>query len=207
MNKIETRVEPHITSYLFNKASKQVIPLSGTFELTPMCNFSCKMCYVRKTAAEVKSHQRKGLTLEQWLDIAKQVKEEGTLFLLLTGGEPLSWPNFWELYEELIRMGFLISINTNGSLIDEKAIERFTRMPPVRINITLYGASDETYERLCGVEHMFSRVDSAISGLQRCGVTVKLNGSLTPYNVCDLDACVEYAKQKGLIYELSLIHI
>lgn len=201
MNEIGTRVEPYITGYLFNKASRQALPLSGTFELTPMCNFSCKMCYVRKTAAEVKSHQRKGLTLEQWLDIAGQIKEKGTIFLLLTGGEPLNWPNFWELYEELIRMGFLISINTNGSLIDEKAIERFTKLPPVRINITLYGASDETYERLCGVKNMFSRVDSAISGLQRSGVTVKLNGSLTPYNVCDLEKCAEYARQKGLIYE------
>ena len=53
--------------------------------------------------------------------------EAGTLSILLTGGEPLLWQDFWTLYEELVDMGFQVSVNTNGSLIDEEALLRFRR--------------------------------------------------------------------------------
>lgn len=192
-----------LTDYLFSKASRNKLPLSGTFELSPVCNFSCRMCYVRKTAPEVAASPRPILTLEQWLSIARQAREQGMLYLLLTGGEPLLWPHFWELYEELIKMGFLVSVNTNGSLIDDAAAERFQRLPPKRINITLYGANDDTYEALCGVKGVFSRVDHAVSALQSRGVAVKLNGTLTPYNICDLEALVDYADQRKLILETT----
>ena len=203
MDNVELRVEPRITKHLFAKASRETIPLSGTFELSPVCNFSCRMCYVRKTAAEVQNSDRPIMKVEQWLEIARQARKEGMLYLLLTGGEPFLWPDFWELYEQLIQMGFLVSINTNGSMIDEAAIERLKNNPPIRVNITLYGASDESYEALCGVKGVFHQVDYAITELCRNGICVKLNGSLTPYNVGDLEACIEYAKAKGLIYETT----
>ena len=201
MNNKELRVESPLTHYLFDKASRALLPLSGTFELSPVCNFSCRMCYVRKTQAEVAAGPRPMLTKDQWLAIARQARDQGMLYLLLTGGEPLLWPDFWPLYEELVRMGFLVSINTNGSLIDGAAVERFTKLPPTRINITLYGASDETYERLCRAKGVFSKVDAAITGLKAAGIPVKLNGSLTPQNIGDLDACAAYARDRGLIYE------
>lgn len=193
--------EPRLTSYMFSKASKAKIPLSGTFELSPVCNFNCRMCYVRKTVKEVNEHNRQMVTMAQWLSIAEEAKEAGMLYLLLTGGEPLLWPGFWELYEQLSKMGFLISINTNGSLIDEAAIEKLKSIPPTRVNITLYGASDETYDRMCGIAHAFSKVDRAINELKKAGITVKLNGSLSPDNIGDFDACLEYGTSRGLIYE------
>lgn len=193
--------EPRLTRHMFSKASRAKIPLSGTFELSPVCNFNCRMCYVRKSAKEVAAHDRPMMTMEQWLSVAKQAKDAGLLYLLLTGGEPFLWPDFWKLYEQLSKMGLLISINTNGSMIDDAAIERFKDMPPTRINITLYGGSDETYHRLCGVDHVFSKVNQAILKLKEAGITVKLNGSLTPDNICDFDACMDYGISHGLIYE------
>lgn len=195
------QIEPKITSYLFSKASRLTIPLSGTFELSPVCNFFCRMCYVRKTQKEVNRSERKILTKEDWISIARQAKEQGMLYLLLTGGEPLLWPDFWELYEELVQMGFLVSINTNGSLIDEIAVKRFQKYPPNRINITLYGASDETYYRLCQVNNVFKKVDCAITMLQASHIQVKLNGSLTPQNIGDLEEFIRYAEEKELVYE------
>ena len=197
----EIHVEPRLTSYLYSKADRLRMPLSGTFELSPVCNFSCRMCYVRKTQREVNESPRKLMTKEEWLTIAREAKKQGMLYLLLTGGEPLLWPDFWELYEELIAMGFLISINTNGSLIDEKAIARFQKKPPTRINITLYGASDQTYEKLCAANGVFSKVTDAIRGLRKAGILVKLNGSLTPQNIEDLKACCDFADENQLIYE------
>lgn len=193
--------EPKLTSYLFSKASKAKMPLNGTFELSPVCNFSCHMCYVRKTAKEVAAHDRPMMTLDQWIDVAKEAQKAGMLYLLLTGGEPFLWPDFWKLYERLSQMGLLISINTNGSLIDDAVVERLKKMPPTRINITLYGASDAAYHRLCGADRVFSQVDRAITKLKAAGINVKLNGSLTPDNISDFESCCEYGTNHGVIYE------
>lgn len=191
-------VHTEVTELLLRKAARLRLPVSGTFELSPVCNFSCRMCYVRKTAREVAASPRPILTLADWRRIAAQAKDAGTLYLLLTGGEPLLWPEFWTLYEELVDMGFLVSVNTNGSLFDDEAVARFRRRPPRRVNITLYGASDESYENLCGVTGVFSQVDRAVRGLKDAGILVKLNCSLTPRNERDLEKIVAYAKELDL---------
>lgn len=194
---------PPLTDLLYNKSSRAKIPLDGTFELSPLCNFDCRMCYVRKSAAEVADSSRQPLSLDRWLAIARDARDRGMLYILLTGGEPLLWPHFWELYEELIRMGMLVAVNTNGSLIDEDAVRRFAALPPRRVNITLYGADDHTYFALCGVKNVFARVDRAITALRAEGVNVKLNCSLTPYNACDLEKLVAYAKDRSLILDVA----
>ena len=197
MNILDTPPSRSLTEFLYNKASWLRIPLSGTFELSPVCNFACRMCYVRKTAQEVRESPRSILTLEDWLRIAREAREEGLLYLLLTGGEPLLWPDFWTLYDALIDMGFIISINTNGSLIDAEAVARFVQRPPQKISVTLYGGSDETYRRLCGANGVFTKVDRAIRSLMEAGITVKINCSLTPDNVADLDWIIDYARELG----------
>ena len=133
-----------LVEHLHRRADVRGIPLSGTFELTPMCSMSCKMCYVRMTAEEGRASGKRLRTVEEWLSLARVMKEQGTLLLLLTGGEPLTYPGFRELYRELRKMGFVISINSNATLIDEETVRWFAEDPPQRINITLYGASDKT---------------------------------------------------------------
>lgn len=112
-------IEPVIASYLSDKAIKNKIPLSGTFELSPICNMDCKMCYVKMTKSEVEKVGRLRTT-DEWIKIAEDAREAGMLFLLITGGEPLLYKGFKELYLKLVKMGLIITINTNATLIDEE---------------------------------------------------------------------------------------
>lgn len=203
MNFPEKAVVAPLTQKLYQKAGREKIPLNGTFELSPVCNFACRMCYIRKTSEEAEVHSGRMLTLEQWIALAEQAREEGMLYLLLTGGEPLVWPYFWELYEALYGMGFLIGINTNGSMIDEKVIEHWKERPPYRVNITLYGASDDAYEELCNVKKVSGKVKNAICALKAEGITVKLNCSLTPYNAGDLEEMIRFARDKEVVFTVS----
>ena len=82
---------------------------------------------------------------------------------------------------------FTIRNTSNGSLIDRDWLDFFRHEPPFRFNITLYGGSEETYERLCG-RPMFGRVTENIRALRQLGIGVKLNASMTPYNVADMEA-------------------
>ncbi|MBQ7714995.1 MAG: radical SAM protein [Clostridia bacterium] len=178
--------EPVLSQYLHSKGARLGIPVAGTFELTPRCNFNCKMCYVHLTAEECMKRGRE-LTADEWLEIARIARDRGVVFLLLTGGEPLIRSDFKYLYTELSKMGFLISINTNGSLIDDDYFELFKKYPPMRFNISLYGTSDDTYESLCG-NRSFTKVINNIRRLKDAGIAVKLNVLFGPSNVEDMEA-------------------
>lgn len=189
---------PTLTDYLFHKAGRRHIPFSGTFEVSPLCNFDCRMCYVKQTPGDLARAERGLMSPRWWNSIARQARDAGMLYALITGGEPLLWEGFWDLYETMADLGVLVSVNTNGSLLDEEAVCRFRRRPPKRVNITLYGAGDDTYRRLCGPGQMFDRVDRNIRALRAAGIPVKIHCSLTPDNVHDLEAIVAYAREQEL---------
>ncbi len=192
-----------LTMLLNAKAKSQRVPLSGAFELTPCCNLNCKMCYVRKSAAEVNAHGRQALSLEGWKALADEALKNGTLFLLLTGGEPFLWPHFRELYQYLSGKGFVLSINSNATLITPELAAWLAEFPPCRVNVSLYGASDETYRRLCGVSGMFTRAVQGIDALLSSGIQVKINASMTPDNIADLPQIIEFAHQRNLLVQHS----
>lgn len=184
-------------SRLFDKATESGTPLSGTFELTSRCTLDCKMCYIHNKATNQDVIGKEKPT-KWWLDLAKKAREAGTLLLLLTGGEPLLRDDFEEIYLACKKMGFLVSINTNATLIDEKKIEFFKSNPPQRINITLYGMSRETYGNLCGVPEAFDRVVGAIKALKEAGINLKINYTVTPYNKEDVIGASDLATELGI---------
>lgn len=194
---------PKLVDYLHMKAGVKGIPLAGTFELSPVCNMQCRMCYVRMTPADVEKSGKRLRTLDEWLSLAKEAQSCGMLMLLLTGGEPFLWPGFRELYQELKKLGLVVTINTNGTLIDERAVEWLKKEPPMRVNITLYGASDATYERLCGNPKGFTQTVNAVRLLKEAGIGVKLNCSVTPLNLQDLPQIIRYAEEQELILQAT----
>ncbi|MBQ8813362.1 MAG: radical SAM protein [Lachnospiraceae bacterium] len=182
MNKKST--EPYLSTYLHSKGRKLGLPIAGNFELTARCNFNCPMCYVHMTEEQVRA-AGKELTAEQWISIAREARDRGMIFVLLTGGEPLMRRDFFEIYRGMKKLGLLISINSNGFLLQGEILERFLQDPPARFNISLYGGSDETYEQMCG-RPAYQQVKENIRRLRAAGVEVTVNLSITPYNRQDL---------------------
>ena len=166
---------------LLERARHTHTPINGSLELLPICNMNCDMCYVRLSREEVQALG--GLhTADEWIAVGQQMKEAGVLFLLLTGGEPLLFPDFKRLYLELRSMGFIITINTNGTLVDEEWADFFGRNKPRRVNITLYGANEEEYSRLCHYPAGFEKTVRGIRLLRQAGVDVKISCSVTKVN-------------------------
>lgn len=189
---------PNVSDYLHAKASRRKVPLSGTFELSPVCNFACKMCYVRKTPEQIRQEGKALIPWQAWLELAKQCRDAGTLYLLLTGGEPFLYPGFRELYTQLHKMGFILYINSNGTMIDAQTVDWLKQIAPGRVNITLYGAGPETYQRICGHADGYQRAMDAIRMLQEANIPVVINASMIPENAGDLEAIMEIGKERGL---------
>lgn len=183
-----------VENKLFERMHVQRKPVYGVIELLPICNMNCDMCYVRLSRTEM---ERKGglRTKDEWMKLARQMQQAGVLFLLLTGGEPLIYPDFKELYLELRRMGFVLTINTNGTLLDEQWAAFFGKFPPRRVNITLYGCDEETYERLCHYSGGFEKAKRGVRLLRENHVDVKINASLVKTNRMDALRIARIAKK------------
>lgn len=192
-----TIIQPQVRKYLYQKAARNHIPVSGTFELTPRCNMNCRMCYIRMSEEEMRARGRE-YTADEWIQMGKICAQHGMLFLLLTGGEPFLRKDFRHIYTELKKMGLLISINTNGTMIDRETVEWLKQDPPTRVNITLYGGGNETYKKLCGHPTGYDAATRAIDMLHEAGIYVNINASFTRYNEQDMELIYEFGKSRGI---------
>ena len=111
MNRKST--EPYLSTYFHSKGRKLGLPIAGNFELTARCNFNCPMCYVHMTEEQVAA-SGKELTAQQWLQLARDAKDRGMIFALLTGGEPLIRKDFFEIYKGMKEMGILVEDTAQG---------------------------------------------------------------------------------------------
>lgn len=201
----ETGIDEYM-SHLRKAAYEKKIPLKGVLELTPRCNFDCNMCYVHLKPEEIPAVGRE-LSAEEWIRIACSLQQAGTLELTITGGEPFVRPDFREIYESVHDMGFLIQIFSNGSLIAEENIRWLKARPPQTMRFTLYGACDETYEKVCGIPHGFSRVKRSIAMLRQAGIPLYLVATVTRENQHELEEMYRFAAENNLpmIHTSSLI--
>lgn len=190
--------EPYSATYFHSKGRKLGLPIAGNFEITSRCNFNCPMCYVHHPDADLSGE----LSTSQLLSIAEKARDRGMIFALLTGGEPFVRRDFFEIYDGMKRLGLLISINSNGSLISGEILDRLAVDPPCRINITLYGGSEDTYCRMCG-NSAFERVTENIREIKRRGIDVRLNVSITPYNRGDLERIFRISRDIDVHVKMS----
>ncbi len=144
----EKDIKKAYNQYLEIKARKRRIPLSGKFELTPLCNLDCKMCYVHLNSKQFDKASL--LPVEAWKKLIDEAHKAGMLYATLTGGECLTYPGFEEIYLYLYSKGIVPGIMSNGLLMDQHRIDFFKKYPPTLIQVTLYGSSDDIYEKVTG---------------------------------------------------------
>ena len=182
---------------LIAKADLTKSPISAVLELLPLCNMNCSMCYVRLSREEM---ERKGRvrTAEEWIELAKELQRKGVLFVLLTGGEPLLYPEFKKIYLALQDMGMIISVNTNGTLINDEWIEFFAKNKPRKMNITLYGGSEDTYERLCHHREGYHKTLYAIEQLRKNNIDIRINYTVTKENYLEVEDIIKWTKERSL---------
>jgi len=172
-------------------------PINGVFELTSRCNLFCRMCYIRHSASDM-FQREKELSSDAWRSLARQAVDNGMVFLLLTGGEVFLRSDFFEIYESLTRMGLIITLFTNGTLITEAIAERLAQAPPSRTEITLYGATALTYEVVTGVPGSYARCCKGIEALVKQHVPLVLKTTVTRQNVNEVEAMQQMAHNWNL---------
>ena len=182
----------HSQMQFHSEIARDAIPISGTFELTPRCNFNCRMCYVHLKPSEIHKYGKE-LTAKEWIRVASEAKEAGTTWLCITGGEPLMHPEFETIWKELTQMGFFITLQTNASMIEGKFQKLLEDYPPKGVKITLYGSNDEIYEQVCQVPNGFTKVDQGIRTLKEMKIPIQLVSTIIRQNEEDVKRMAFYA--------------
>ena len=162
-------------------------PINGTFELTVRCNLHCKMCLFRHDDSENEELKKKELTAEQWIALGKQIADAGTLHLLITGGEPMIRPDFCEIWKELYHRGFFLQLYTNATMVTPEIMETLRKYPPHQIGVTIYGASEKTYDKVCGNGKAFHRMVEAVKQFQELPSIIDYRTTVIQDNYYDIE--------------------
>ena len=178
---------------LNEKAFANRVPLSGSFELTFRCNLRCAHCYCNLPLND-KDAIEKELSTEEVFNILDQIAEAGCLWLLITGGEPLLRKDFLEIYTYAKKKGFLISLFTNGTLLTPEIADYLAEWPPHEVEISLYGVTEETYEKVTRIPGSFRRCKKGIDLLLERRIPLKLKTMAMTLNYEELPKIKEYAE-------------
>lgn len=177
-------------------------PVACQWEITCRCNLRCVMCYT--DCFNRPEFVRQELTTSEILRIMDELAEAGTLELCLTGGEPMARTDFFDIYEHAVRTGFLVTVFTNGTLVTETHADRFAALPPHRIEISLHGATPETFERITQGRGSHDRCLNAVKLLLDRHVPLALKTTAMTLNRHEILAIKRYVASLGSVqYKLG----
>ncbi len=181
---------------LLQYSAQKKIPVSGTFELSSRCNLSCRFCYVKNHATpEILLREK---STAEWIRTGQLAADHGTVFLLITGGEPLIRSDFQEIYTALNSIGFHLILHTNGTLINEKFIQWFSPVRASKVAVTLYGASADTYRKTTGVASAFNKTLRGIDHLLEAGINTEIRSPLTRLNIHEAKRISSLGHERGI---------
>jgi len=158
---------------LHQKVADQRVPIAGAIEVTRRCPLRCVHCYNNLPLGDQEA-ARNELTYEEHCRIVDEISDAGCLWLLYTGGEIFLRRDFLDIYTYAKKKGLIVSLFTNGVLLTPEVADRLVEWRPFSIEITLYGRTEETYERITGIPGSFERCMRGIRLLLARGLPLEL---------------------------------
>jgi radical SAM protein with 4Fe4S-binding SPASM domain len=149
------------------------VPAEGTIEVTRRCPLTCVHCYNSLPIADRAARQGE-LTTGEHYRIVDEIAEAGCIWLLYTGGEIFARGDFLDIYTHAKQQGMLVTLFTNGTMITPRVADHLVEWRPFAIEITLYGRTRETYERLTGIPGSYDRCMRGIRLLLERDLPLKL---------------------------------
>jgi radical SAM protein with 4Fe4S-binding SPASM domain len=197
--------EPYVASAdlddftLWEKIRKRKGLISFDMEVTARCNNNCRHCYINLPAGD-KEAKKKELSLEEIGEIGDEAVALGALWCLITGGEPLLREDFPDIYLSLKKKGLLISVFTNATLVTKEHIKLFKAYPPRDIEVSVYGVSKESYERVTRRSGSFAAFRQGLALLLENGLNVRLKAMALRSNVYELSEIARFCKERTKDY-------
>src|SRR5208283_2265544 len=187
---------------LNNKLAANRTPSSVTVEVTRRCPLECVHCYNNLPMGDLGA-RRGELTFDEHRRLLDELADAGCLWLLYTGGEIFARHDFLDIYTYAKKKGFLITLFTNGTLITPRIADYLAEWRPFAIEITLYGATEETYESLTGIPGSYRRCLRGIRLLRERRLPLALKTVAISVNKHEIGAMQALAEELGVHFKFD----
>ncbi|MGZ5487255.1 MAG: radical SAM protein [Candidatus Aminicenantales bacterium] len=184
---------------LWEKMADGRAVFSFDFEATARCNLDCRHCYINRPAGD-KAAKKRELGVDEVGRIGAEAAARGAVWCLITGGEPLLRNDFFDLYQALLSKGLLLSLFTNATLVTDEHVRFFKKFPPRDIEVTVYGVTRETYERVTRTPGSFEAFTRGLDRLLGSGVTIRLKAMALRSNKHEIAAIGDFCRARTKDY-------
>jgi radical SAM protein with 4Fe4S-binding SPASM domain len=183
------------------RAVPRRIPVNGQIEVTRRCPLRCLHCYNNLPVSDREARANE-LTYDEHCRIIDQISEAGCLWLLYTGGEVFVRKDFLKIYTYAKKKGLFIILFTNGTLIDESIADYLAEWRPFSIEITLYGRTRETFERITRSPGSYDRCLRGIRLLRERNLPLTLKTVALRLNLHEVEEMKQFSeKELGLDFK------
>ncbi len=178
-------------------AVERAQPLTASLELTYRCNWRCVFCY------NPRHHDKRALSLDEWLGLLDELRALGTLYVGLTGGEPLTHPKFFAIARGVRERAFALRILTNGALVTKAVADDIAELRPMAVEMSLHGAHAQTHDRATATPGSFVALMKGLDRLLERDVPVVLKTPLTRMNENEIEATGALVEERGVPWRVD----
>jgi MoaA/NifB/PqqE/SkfB family radical SAM enzyme len=186
---------------ILEKTYERRIPFTAHLEVTHRCNLRCLHCYLEAGAGDNE------LRLDEWETVLSALAQDGTLFLVVTGGEPMLREDIFDILAAAQRLGFAVRLLTNGTLIDSPAAEKLARCNLLGVDISLYAMDAGVHDAITRVPGSHACTLQAVRLCREQGMRVAVKTPLMKLNIGEFDDLSAFAEQVGasFVFDYYLI--
>lgn len=146
------------------------------WNLLRRCNLSCRHCYANSFDKDFEGE----LNLEECLRTVDQLKVANVPALILSGGEPLLHPHFFEIARYAKEKKFYLALSSNGILLTEDVADKLKEIEFNYVGVSLDGLPD-THDYIRGEKGAFEKsvqgIKNGVSRNLKVGIRTTLTNS------------------------------
>jgi MoaA/NifB/PqqE/SkfB family radical SAM enzyme len=181
----------------FRTAFDRSQPTAAYLELTYRCNWRCVFCY------NPRHSDIRRMSAAEWTHVLDDLRSIGAFNVTLTGGEPLTHPEFFAIVEAARERSFAVRLFTNGSLIDETVARRLASLYVTSVEMSLHGATAATHEAATLNQGSFEALLAAVAHLKSAGISPRLKAPVTRLNEHEIDGMLALARDLDVTFRLD----
>lgn len=188
----------------FTPAEKQPVHPCGIvhFYVTRRCNLECPFCF-NDSAPSKSNEQNQELTAKDWTSLAGEIAAINPhAAVSISGGEPLLRNDIMEIIEGITRNNLEIRLITNGTLLREDLINRLSKIPGFKVQVSIDSLMPEENAMTRG-KGSLEKAIAAVRQMCDAGIKVTITSTVTQINKQSTWRMKEFCEHHGIDFGTS----
>ena len=167
------------------------------FQYDYRCNFRCQHCCITRLQENASA---RSFTIDDVKELSRQADVMGLAHLVITGGEPLLFPDFDELVAAIDPQKFYITSDTNGWYLDAARAKHLKQIGVDKIQLSLDSLSAGEHDDFRRRDGSHERAVRAIDASLDAGLNIIIATVVTKQRIRsdEFIEFLEFAKGRGV---------